>query len=147
MRPIKALTWCLRNWGWLMVMALVAFVCTTYWGVYDDKAQRERLNVALSMIVPIRDAVNEQFTKSGKFPSDLRPFVKQSQYTIDHPKLGRIGFAVTAEGQRLSLLFDSDQGPFSDKAVIVEGTEKNGSTNWSCLAPGVPGRYVPSVCR
>ena len=147
MRPINVLTWCLRNWGWIIVMVLVAFVSTTYWGVYDDKAQRERLNVALSKILPIRDAVNEQFAKSGKFPSDLRPFVKQSQYTIDHSNLGRIGFAVTAERQRLSILFNSDQGPYSDKVIIIEGNEKNGSTNWSCSAQGVPARYLPSACR
>jgi hypothetical protein len=141
------LTWCRRNWSASIVLALVVLGCAAIWKIYADKAQRERLTAAFSQIVPIRDAVNEQLKKTGKFPSDFRPFIKQSRYSVEHSKLGRIGFSIRAEGQRLRVLFDPDQGPFADKALIVDGNESNGTISWSCSVPGVPDRYVPGSCR
>ena len=147
MQRSDILAWCRRNWGGLVVLALVAYGCVVIWNAYADKAQRERLTVALSQIDPIRGAVSDQFKKTGTFPSDFGPFVRQPRYSAEHSRLGRIGFSVNAEGQRLRVLFDPDQGPFADKALIVEGTEMNGSIKWTCLVPDVPDRYVPGGCR
>lgn len=147
MQKVNVLGWCRRNWGKLVLIALVVFIFDSILKIYDDKAQRERLNVAFSQIVPVRDAINEHVKKTGKFPSDLSPFLKQARYTIAHSRFGQIGFSVVAEGQRLRVVFDSDQGRFADKALILEGTEKNGSAIWSCTVPGVPDGYVPGGCR
>jgi hypothetical protein len=147
MQQTHILAWCRRNWGKAIATVLAAFVLWTFLQVYFDRMQRGRFVTAASQVAPITNAVNEQFKKTGKFPSDLKPFVKQQRYAIEHSNLGRVGFSVEAQGQNLRVLFDSDQGPFSGKTFILEGTEKNGAPAWSCSVPGVPGHFLPASCR
>jgi len=118
----------------------------------DDHKQSVRTSAALMRAGAIRDALRAHVEGSDTAPSDVRPFVGEPVYVSedrnpapDQP--GKVAFRIRAEGFRVALVFDADQGPLADKTLFVEFAVKDKAVSYRCWSTDIKPQHLPKVCR
>jgi hypothetical protein len=146
------LNWCRRYWIGLAVLGFLGYVIFALLTAEDDHKERVRVGVALVQAGAIRDAALEHFEKTKQIPADLSNFIAQPHYVsqqdtkvADMP--ARVAFSIRAEGPRLIVIFDPDQGALAGQTLNLELQAQSETIRWKCWSKQIQDRHLPAQCR
>ena len=146
------LGWRRRYWIGLAVLGLLGYVIFALLTAEDDHKERVRVSVAIVQAGAIRDAALERFEKTKQLPADLSTFIAQPHYVsrgdtnaADMP--ARVAFSFKAEGPRLLVIFDPDQGALAGQTLTLELQVQSETIQWKCWSTQIQDRHLPPQCR
>lgn len=111
------------------------------------REERARGLAANAQVATMRNEITDHFRRTGALATDFATFVGEVRVSRRSERLGRIAFAVRAEGQRIVARYEADQGPFAGGAIVWAASASADKLEWRCWGEGIHDRYLPNECK
>jgi hypothetical protein len=136
----------------LVALGLLGYLVFAVLSAENDHKERVRVSVALVETGAIRNTIRDNFEKTRQLPAALSTFISQPHYVSqqDEPAAdmpARVAFSVRAEGPRLLVMFDPDQGALAGQTLNFELQVQNETISWKCWSTQIQNLYLPPWCR
>ncbi len=129
----------------MIVVAIVGILAAIAIPAYQDYTVRAKVTEGLTLISPVKVAVDEQFLANGAIPgSGNASFQLPAAASIS----GRYTRSVTVSGGTITIAYRT-LGTAGAATLVLTPTTIAGGVHWTCGAAGstLPNRYRPAACR
>ncbi len=130
----------------MIVIAIIGILAAIAIPAYQDYTIRAKVAEGLTLIAPVKVAVDEQFLANGAIPAGgNRSFYLPAPASIS----GTYTRAVTVTGGLITIGYRTLGGGATGTALVLAPTTATGGIHWTCGGAGstLPNRYRPADCR
>ncbi len=130
----------------MIVVAIVGILATIAIPAYQDYTVRAKVAEGLTLVAPIKAAVDEQFLEKGAIPSG-------GNASFDLPAAasisGRYTQSVAVTAGKITIQYTGPGSGMGGATLVLAPTAAAGGIYWTCGAAGstLPNRYRPANCR
>ncbi len=130
----------------MIVIAIIGILAAIAIPAYRDYTTRAKVAEGLTLVAPVKTAVDEQFLANGTIPAGgNESFYLPAPASIS----GSYTRAVTVTGGLITISYRTLGGGATGTTLVLAPTTATGGIHWTCGASGstLPNRYRPANCR
>jgi type IV pilus assembly protein PilA len=129
----------------MIVVAIIGILAAIAIPAYQDYTIRAQVSEGMSLTSGVRTAVTEYLQTVGVWPTDN---LEAGVTTAGSIKGNYVASVTVAPSGVITALFGSGANPrIQGDTLVLNGTDNDGSVEWSCNTGTIETKYLPSTCR
>ena len=136
----------------MIVVAIIGILAAIAIPAYQDYTIRAQVTEGLNLADGAKTAVAEYFTNRGSFPTNNASAGLATDTQITGNYVSKVDVAQVSASQGTITATFSSTAPqkantvLNNQTIVLTGSGTGGSISWTCTAPVLKQKYLPSSC-